>query len=214
MACSGNSATVNENICTNATGCADPAQLRYWHYEATVTGPPATQGPWRQVGIDCLERALTEPALTPVLAVVTAEYLTRRLTAPAVQVSPPIGLVVQLPNGFSAGTADPIQLAPDLVLGRTLTITATPIRWTWDFGDGTRTTTAAPGRPGANTGPTSVTHTYATPGDKTVTVTVSYAGTFTLAGITGTFPITGTAQATSAPSVITLHEAHAQLIAG
>jgi hypothetical protein len=60
MACSGNSATVDENICTNATTCPDAAQVRYWLYEAI--GSPTSHGPWRRLPSQCLDPGPADPS--------------------------------------------------------------------------------------------------------------------------------------------------------
>jgi hypothetical protein len=208
LACSGNGPTVTDNICGNAVNCPDPLDNRYWVYEATVTGPPEVQGPWRSLTTACLDLATVAPTMADIRAQVEAEFVKKRPTTPVVTVSPPDGIVVHLPNGFSAGSAAPIQLPADTVLGLPVVITAQPVRWHWDFGDGTTVTTTTPGTPRT----LQVSHTYTSTGPHPVTVTVEHTGTFTLGGFTGSFPITGTARVTSAPTTITAHEAHAQLV--
>jgi hypothetical protein len=212
MTCSGNGPGVNDNICNGAINCPDPTQTRYWVYDAVVRvvpGQPTAQDPWHLAGTRCLDLGATGgPSLAAIVAQVESDFIRKRPATPVVQVSPATGILVTLNNGFSAGGAAPVQLPPDTVLGLPVVITATPVRWLWDFGDGTTLTTTTPGAPGT----TQVSHAWQVTGDRPVRVTVEWSGTFTLGGFTGTFPITGVARVTSAPTVVTVHEARTQLV--
>ncbi|MEZ0164063.1 hypothetical protein AB2L27_04690 [Kineococcus sp. LSe6-4] len=80
------------------------------------------------------------------------------------------------------------------VLGFPVRIRATPSSWTWDLGDGTRLgPTSDPGRPYPQQ---TLTHTYTTPGDRAVTLTTTWTGEYTIAGLPYR-PIEGTATTVS-----------------
>ncbi|MCW2620578.1 MAG: hypothetical protein JWL64_180, partial [Frankiales bacterium] len=206
FACSGNTAVSSGNICNGAVNCPDPTETRYWVYDATVTvtpGQPNTQSAWRLTATQCLNLdPATAPSLAAVAAQVETDFVRKRPATPTVTITPASGILVTLTNTLSAGDANPVRLPPDNILGLPVVITATPVRWHWDFGDHTTQTTTAP----------STTHVWHTKGSVQVTATVEWTGTFTLAGFTGTFPITGTARVTSPPTTVTVHEARTQLV--
>ncbi|WP_432541167.1 hypothetical protein [Kineococcus sp. SYSU DK002] len=80
------------------------------------------------------------------------------------------------------------------VLGFPVTIRATPTSWTWDLGDGRRIgPTSDPGRPYPHQ---TLTHAYTEPGDRAITLTTTWSGEYTIAGLPYR-PIEGTATTTS-----------------
>lgn len=80
------------------------------------------------------------------------------------------------------------------VLGFPVRIRATPTSWTWDLGDGTRLgPTSDPGRPYPRQ---TLTHTYTSPGDRTVTLTTTWSGEYSIAGLPYR-PVEGTATTVS-----------------
>lgn len=81
------------------------------------------------------------------------------------------------------------------LLGFPVVVEATPVSYTWDFGDGGRVTTASPGRPYPGK---DVTHKYLKRGDVGVFVTTNYAARFNVDGtgwqyVEGTVGIAGPA---------------------
>jgi hypothetical protein len=81
------------------------------------------------------------------------------------------------------------------VLGFPVVVEASPVSYTWDFGDGGRVTTASPGQPYPGK---DVTHRYLKRGDVGVFVTTNYAARFNVDGtgwqyVEGTVPIAGPA---------------------
>ncbi|MFS0699432.1 hypothetical protein AB6N24_05610 [Cellulomonas sp. 179-A 4D5 NHS] len=165
------------------------------------------------------------PAICPqdVLPEFTAEDFRRLpLTPSPVTPQPPnphlltgLGLVVHT-------TADP-QDHPTTLLGFPLTVRATPTEYTWDFGDGTRTTTTHPGtpyptghdhHPGDPVYPHGVIgHPYPHLGTYTPTLTTTWTGQYLLAGTTDWRPIDGTATTTTALPTVTIHDATSHLVA-
>ncbi|MEW1957260.1 PKD domain-containing protein [Kineococcus sp. NPDC059986] len=141
-------------------------------------------------------RCTTDPtdAAPVVLPTVTAADL-RRVGLPAspVQLQPDDGqalLGVPLVLRTTGGTV----VRDTTVLGFPVRIRATPTSWTWDLGDGTRLgPTADPGRPYPRQ---TLTHTYTAPGDRTVTLTTTWSGEYTIAGLPYR-PVEGTATTVS-----------------
>jgi hypothetical protein len=81
------------------------------------------------------------------------------------------------------------------LLGFPVEVQATPMSYTWNFGDGTSVTTESPGKPYPAK---EITHKYMKRGAVSVTLTTHYAARFNVAGtgwqyIAGTVPITGPA---------------------
>jgi hypothetical protein len=81
------------------------------------------------------------------------------------------------------------------MLGFPVLVEATPMSYTWNFGDGTSVTTTTPGRPYPAK---DITHKYMKKGGVSLTLTTNYAARFNVAGtgwqyIDGTVPITGPA---------------------
>ena len=79
------------------------------------------------------------------------------------------------------------------LLGFPVAVEATPMRYSWNFGDGTIKTTTTPGRPYPAK---DITHKYMKKGGVRLTLTTNYAARFNVAGtgwqyINGTVPITG-----------------------
>ncbi len=81
------------------------------------------------------------------------------------------------------------------LLGTPVTVRATPLSWTWDFGDGSPPlVTEDPGAPYPDL---TTWHEYKAPGDVAITLTTTYAGAYSVAG--GAFlDIAGTAEVDSA----------------
>ncbi|NYD21052.1 PKD domain-containing protein [Kineococcus aurantiacus] len=85
------------------------------------------------------------------------------------------------------------------VLGFPVTIRATPVSWTWTLGDGAVVgPTDDPGRPYPHQ---TLTHTYTAAGDHAITLTTTWAGEYTIAGLPYR-PVEGTATTTSAPVAV------------
>ncbi|MFG1814314.1 PKD domain-containing protein [Kribbella sp. NPDC049174] len=81
------------------------------------------------------------------------------------------------------------------LLGFPVVVRATPVRYTWNFGDGTTVTTESPGSPFPAK---EITHKYLKRGSVSLTVTAHYAASFDVAGtgpqyVDGTIPVTGPA---------------------
>ncbi|WP_344233925.1 PKD domain-containing protein [Kribbella hippodromi] len=90
------------------------------------------------------------------------------------------------------------------LLGFPVEVQATPISYTWRFGDGTPAlTTSTPGKayPGKE-----IIHKYLRRGNVRLTVTTSYAARYNVAG-TGWQYVPGTVPITGPPTALAIHEA-------
>ena len=104
------------------------------------------------------------------------------LPPPAVGINPATVGITQLSSWFwVTGDTGPVTVTVNLG-GYSVTTTATPVAYQWDFGDGT--SAASPGA-GTETDP-SVTHTFHDKGTYVVTLSIEYAGTYSYAGPGGT----------------------------
>ncbi|WP_133805991.1 PKD domain-containing protein [Kribbella caucasensis] len=88
---------------------------------------------------------------------------------------------------------DEVTTATVSLLGFPVVVEASPVSYTWDFGDGTKVTTTSPGKPYPAK---DVTHKYVKKADVSVVLTTNYAARFNVAGtgwqyVDGTVPITG-----------------------
>ncbi|WP_380175144.1 PKD domain-containing protein [Kineococcus sp. DHX-1] len=155
----------------------------------TRTGDAAQ---WVNQGTRCTTEAAD--AAPVVLPTVTVSDL-RRVGLPAspVHLQPDDGqalLNVPLVLRTTGGTV----VRDTTVLGFPVRIRATPASWTWDLGDGTRLgPTDDPGRTYPRQ---TLTHTYTTPGDRTVTLTTTWSGEYSIAGLPYR-PVEGTATTVS-----------------
>lgn len=113
-------------------------------------------------------------------------------------------------NGFSLRNANTNIYADGsshtlntTILGQSVTITVTPVRYDFGYGDGTRKTTSTPGGPLKDDGfetPTTTGHVYKETGKYSITLTTHYAGTFSVnGGPTQTIPGTATVDSTPMP---------------
>lgn len=131
------------------------------------------------IGTTCLtdEQAAGLGAITP--AMVLREM--RRLSWPAspVIVQPPNGrtLVNFETNFYTDNTAPTSQTVT--LLGRRITIEATPTEYHWRFGDGETTTTDSPG---AAYPDLEITHTYLRKGTVSAAVDTTYTGRYRIGG--------------------------------
>ena len=100
------------------------------------------------------------------------------LPASLLEVNPGADGITQLPSWFwAAGAGAPVTVTVDI--GEyTVSATASPTAYRWDFGDGAGSTS---GRAGSEGDP-AVVHTYSRRGTYTVGLEVEYSGTYTFGG--------------------------------
>lgn len=134
----------------------------------------------------------------------------RRLPLPAgVSVVEPAGEyhLVRMPTNVYTTTTTPIELTTTVV-GQSVRVRATPVAWSWDFGDGTR---LGPTRePGGRYPTRTHVHEYQSRGTYPIRMTTHYDGEFQVAG--GPWqPIDGQAQVISDPHTVTVLAGKARL---
>jgi hypothetical protein len=128
----------------------------------------------------------------------------------------PGGIVVQPSQGWALVNLDTIvytnaevQTFSTSVLGIPVTVTATPVRYAWEFGDGGALVTSHGGTPWPH--PT-ITHSYRTTGSRTIRLTTDWSGAYQIAGSPTWQPIAGTATTTDATPPIEVRAATNALV--
>ena len=152
---------------------------------------------WNRQGQSCLGADGATTASAPVVIPAVTLDDVRRLGLPAgtANVEPAGGEVaLNVPANVYAAAA-PITRTVEL-LGFDVTIVATPVTYTWSFGDGT--TLGPTSDPGSAYPQMTTTHTYTRPGTYGVTLTTSYSARYDVAGlgfqdIAGTVDVSSTA---------------------
>lgn len=123
---------------------------------------------------------------------------------------------VQPPHGWTfvnidtiVHTSDAPQYLRTTLLGYTVEVRATPVQFTWDFGDGTTVTTTDPGAPWPDH---AIAHAYRSEAIHTISLTTHWRGHYRLTDTTTWHPVTGTATTTSTSGPLTVHTARARLV--
>ncbi|MEJ5888437.1 PKD domain-containing protein [Pseudokineococcus marinus] len=165
----------------------------------------AASGPFTQTGRVCRvpfqpgEPGAPDAVEALVLPVMTqADFQRLPLPAGRSGVEPASGeVLVAMPTNTYA-VAEPVTLQTDL-LGFPVTVRATPVAYTWDYGDGT--VTGPTSEAGAPWPDLRVTHVYERAGEYVITLTTHYEGEYSVLG--GPFlPVPGQAQVTSDPEPV------------
>jgi len=214
IACPGNRVDTPSEavVCTQAAAACDPPRLLHWRYAA-----PAGQ-PLRLDGTRCLTAAEAAAGDGAAFPGFTVDEL-RRLPLP------PGGVLLEPGNGYAL-TGVPLNavaeaaalVLPADVAGFAVQVRATPVSYTWDFGDGTVLgPTADPGspwEPGRGEDAAGGTrHTYLRGGAVAVVLTTTYAGEFSVDG--GPFqPVVGTAAVASPAVPLGVLEGRGALVGG
>ena len=153
------------NICAGRTACDENTLGRYLQnpYLATGTGRPTNCTP--------------TPGEDPAAVVNAAVYQAFRevpLPETVLHIQPPDGTtLVNLETNFFT-TAEPFTTTLT-VLGYTVDLDITPTSYTWDFGDGTTTTTTPPGAPYPHL---DITHAYTRTGTYPTRLTTTWSADF------------------------------------
>lgn len=157
-------------------------------------------------GYRCRPPGEDRPATIPVLSQRQLRELP--LPAGAAHVQPDSGpLLVNMPTNVYV-EAPTVTLRTTL-LGQAVEVEATPMRFSWDFGDGETLTTTDPGAPYPDM---RTTHTYTTTGTRKITLTTVYTARFRVVGDDEWLPAQGTAQVQSVPIDVELIETRAVLV--
>jgi len=149
-----------------------------------------------------------------------SDIATFRPQPPTASMQPDQWMIVGLDTNFYATTST--HDVDGTLFGGTAQVRFTPVSYSWDYGDGTTATTTNPGRTWAkyriaefDATPTS--HVYEDPGDYTITLAVTYAAEYRVAGsswqnVVGTLTIVApplSATAGHATTVLVDHDCNA-----
>ena len=129
---------------------------------------------------------------------------------PAASFQPAGGAIVNLPTIFSAGPGPTFTAAPAEIAGYDVAITATAT-YTWNFDDGVTRTFSVPG---GGYPDRSVSWTYDDRGTRDVTVTISWAGRYSVDGGDLQDVPGGPVEITSDPLAVRVRAARAELVSG
>jgi len=144
-------------------------------------------------------------------AAIAAEFQRLPLTPSPLSVQPPSGWTLVNVDTI-VFTDDDDQLLATTVLGVGVTIRATPVRYTWDFGDGSDPLITTD--PGHAWPEYTLAHRYQAEATHTIRLTTTWTGQFQVAGTTTWEPVDGTATTTTTSDPLTVYEARAHLVAG
>lgn len=167
--------------------------------------PPATAwSPWQQVDFGSCGGE--------VVPVLTAEDFQRLpLPAPAVHMQPDTGWVLVNKETIAYTDPTPVVLTTQL-LGRTVTVEATPTRFTYEWGDGSRPVVTSD--PGAPYPAFDVFHVYEDLGSLAITITTEWSGRYQVEGDPQWREVTGAATTTATGPVFEVREVRTRLVTG
>ena len=215
VGCAGNTPERNDAVCGAAlTGCPDPNAVLFWQWTRTIDGPTGQPLTTFRRTFDppyaCLAPAAAQAAgvvIDPLVAIAAAlerDFRSLVVRKGATRVTPSPETLVNYPTRFTTDAPASHDL-PVTVLGRAVRITATARHYDWFLGnDEDIRTTEVP----------ELLHTYRTAGDVAPYVTITWTGTFTLAGDPIVRPIPGTATTTGPTTALGVREVRSQYEAG
>lgn len=213
VGCAGNTPENNDAVCGAAlNSCPDPVAMQFWQWTRTVdgaTGQPLTV--FRRTANPpyvCLAPAAAQAAgvvvdpVAAVAAVVERDFRSLVVLRGAVRVAPSPETLVNYPTRFSTDAPGAYAI-PVSILGRAVVITATAREYTWFLGE-SELTTAGP----------EVVHTFRAPGEPSPHVTITWSGTFTIAGDPVVRSVRGAATTTGPGTPLGVREVRSQYEAG
>ena len=170
--------------------------------------------PKNPYGMDLLYEHIPQDEPTEEIPAVTVADLAAFTPQRPSFAAEPAGLgVAGLPTNVIAGASE--HTVPGTLFNRAVTVRFTPVAYRFDYGDGTIGTSSTGGAPWATLGqaqftPTPTSHTYGSPGDYTIAVSVAYAAVVDF-GVT-TRAVNGTVTANAAPQTLRVLEARTALV--
>jgi hypothetical protein len=198
-------------ICNN-DALGQPQDLVFVDRRLVAAGPNA---PWEPASAFCASPNAQPLDLGDIAAQAATVTESIQPPRPTVRAQPGGTTLVGNPTVFSGGElAD--MTPPALVnplSGRALQLRVRPTTWTWDFNDGSAPVTTQGPPPPYTGGSTDglLTHTYKHPGDVSVTVTVSWAASYTISGVAGVQNVANNV-ASTATIPLRVREARSQLV--
>lgn len=152
--------------------------------ESFVRRWTASGGGWVQGDVTCAD--LRGVPTVAQIASLVADSVRHHVPQPRVGVQPAGRPLITLPVLLDSGQGDRPVVWSDVVAGIPV-VTTVAATWRWDFGDGTTMVTSDAGSRWPDM---SVSHTYRSPGRRSVRVTATWTGSFRL-GSLGSQPIPG-----------------------
>ncbi len=157
-------------ICLSVVrGCPGGRLLRSWFMGAGQ--------PWREVGLVCVPPA--GPVTVADVAQAARARVERGIPPLAPGFQPPRGVLTQIPVVFESGQPAGGRTWGLDLLGRDVTLSASPV-WSWQFGDGAELDTSYPGGRYPDVG---VTHVYRRSGAYRVACTATWSASFIVDGL-------------------------------
>ncbi|WP_210509170.1 hypothetical protein [Naasia sp. SYSU D00057] len=152
----------------------------------------------------------------PLQAITIADIASFRPEPPELAAEPDGWAVVGMPANFVADARQ--QVVPGVLLGQPAEVRFTPVGYTWDYGDGTSSTTAHPGATWDALGveeftPTATSHAYTQRGRVTAVLTVTFAAEYRFVG-PAWIPVQGTLDVATSPMPVAVVTAETMLVAG
>ncbi|MBH0009060.1 PKD domain-containing protein [Salinibacterium sp. SWN1162] len=155
-----------------------------------------------------------DAATAATAAITISDIASFRPQAPAAAMQPNQWMIVGLDTNFySAASA---HVVDGTLFGGTAQVRFTPVSYSWDYGDGTTESTDNPGRTWAKYriaefDPTPTSHVFEEPGDYTITLAVTYAAEYRVAG-SGWRNVVGTLTIVAPPLTATAGHATTVLV--
>ncbi|MGV8912838.1 MAG: PKD domain-containing protein [Rhodoglobus sp.] len=180
------SVSVSATIDTPSTGGADPSEN--WESGIGLEAPAIVIDSVGESWCD-LQRLPCVPWTPPVDAatgpVSISDIATFRPQAPAAGMQPNQWMIVGLDTNFYATAST--HIVDGTLFGGTAQVRFTPVSYRWDYGDGNTATLSSPGTTWAKYkiaefDPTPTSHTYDNAGNYTITLAVTYAAEYRVAG--------------------------------
>ncbi len=146
------------------------------------------------------------------VVVTLAEFRTLPIQGGELMMQPPSSQVLINIDTIAYSTAR-THILPTRILGTPVSVRATPVAWTWDFGGGTEPfVTEGPGGPYPNR---EVSRVYRLPSPEVaIRLTVTWAGEYRVNDAGPWLPVAGTTTTTATSPTFAVVEAPARLVAG
>lgn len=213
--CSANRPDNGGGLCGQALGaCPGGNEVAYWVFTRTRNTVTGAVSAWDRVNTPpyvCQGPGGPAAAAVPVEALIGAqlarEFASLPLPRGQVQVRPRAQTLLNVETHVFTTTTTQ-ALPARTILGRSVTVLAEAERYDWHLGDGTTYRDAGPGSEAAP-----VRHVYRAAGWVGPYVSITWSGTFRIAGDPATYPIVGTAATDGPPADLTVRTARSELVA-
>lgn len=216
--CANNFNVGGDAICPQALKLCPPPAVAYWVYSRTLDTGTGTASAWSRRSeppFECIQGAPPSGFVTPapaiplhvrVAALLRQQFAELPLPHASIEVRPQNETLINVETRFMTSTGSQ-ELPPLILLGHSVTVTANAEHYEWHFGDDSTKTDAGPGSSAAP-----IRHVYRAPGPRQPFVSITWSGTFRIAGDPTTYPIVGTATTDGLPANLAVRTAHSVLV--